>query len=75
VLDGMNTGTITMMDGDVIHVTNETIMEDDRDENIMPDEQFNLSDIGNSDYIEAYVYPDPDEVGKWVAIKITREDG
>lgn len=74
VLDGMNTGTITMMDGNVIHVTNETIMEDDRNEGIMPDEQFNLSDIGNSDYIEAYVYPDPDELGNWVAIKITRED-
>ena len=74
VLDGMNTGTINMMDGNVIHVTNETIMEDDRNEGIMPDEQFNLSDIGNSDYIEAYVYPDPDELGNWVAIKITRED-
>jgi len=74
VLDGMNTGTITMMDGNVIHVTNETIMEDDRNEGIMPDEQFNLSGIGNSDYIEAYVYPDPDELGNWVAIKITRED-
>lgn len=74
VLDGMNTGTITMMDGNVIHVTSETIMEDDRDEGMMPNEQFNLSDIGNSDHIEAYVYPDPDEIGKWVAIKITRED-
>ena len=30
LLDGVNTGSITMMDGNVIHVTSETIMEDCR---------------------------------------------
>lgn len=72
LLDGVNTGTITMMNGNVIHVTSESIMEDDRDEGMMPDEQFNLGDIGNGDYIEANVYLD--EAGNYVAIKIKRED-
>lgn len=71
-LEGANTGTIELSDGTVIHVTNDTIMEDDRDQGYIPDEQFNLTDIGNSNRIEARVYTDT--AGDLIAIKIERED-
>jgi hypothetical protein len=71
-LTGTNTGTVTLTDDTVIHVTNATVMEDDRENGFVPDETFNLTDLGNGDVIEVEVYAD--DAGALIAIKLERED-
>ena len=67
-----NVGTITMMNGTMVHVNAETIMHDDRDEGMTPDDNFNLQDLAANDYVEMYVYSNGD--GTYTATKIERED-
>ena len=67
-----NVGTITMMNGDVVHVNAETIMHDDRDDGMTPDHHFNLQDLAANDYVEIYVFANGD--GSFTATKVERED-
>ena len=67
-----NVGTITLMDGTVILVNNDTLMHDSQDEGVMADTHFNLSDLMSGDYIEVYATDNGD--GTHTAIKIERED-
>lgn len=67
-----NVGTITMANGDVVHVNAETIMHDDRDNGMMRDHHFNLQDLQPNDYVEMHVFANGD--GTYTATKIERED-
>ena len=70
---GVNSGTVTLASGTVIVVTNNTIMEDDRDEGVVAEELFNLTHLGASDFIEVDVYTDAAS-GDLVAVKLERDD-
>jgi len=67
-----NIGTITLMDGTVIQVNNDTVMHDSQDEGVMADTHFNLSDLMSGDYIEVYATDNGD--GTYTAVKIERDD-
>jgi len=67
-----NIGTITMVDGTVILVNNDTLMHDSQDQGVMPDIRFNLSDLMSGDYIEVYATDNGD--GSYTAVKIERDD-
>ena len=69
---GVNTGSITLVDGTVILINNDTVMHDSRDNGMMPVEQFNLSFLGNGDFVEMRVYTDAN--GDLVAAKLERDD-
>jgi len=69
---GINTGSITLLDGTVILINNDTVMHDSRDNGMMPVDQFNLSFLGNGDFVEARVYTA--DTGDLVAIKLERDD-
>jgi len=69
---GVNTGSITLTDGTVIFIDNDTIMHDSRDIGMMPVEQFNLTFLGNGDYVEVRVYTAAN--GDLVAVKLERDD-
>jgi hypothetical protein len=67
-----NVGTITLTNGYIIHVSNTTIMYDDRDEGMTPVEKFNLGHLDIGNYIEVYgVNMGANEID---ATKIERED-
>jgi hypothetical protein len=65
-----SSGTVTLQGGQVISVTNNTIMQDGLSSNA--DHYFNLSDLRTSDYLEVHAYTDPN--GNLVAAKLERED-
>ncbi len=67
-----NIGTITLMDGTMIMVNNDTLMHDSRDNDMVADTHFNLSDLMSGDYIEVYAIDNGD--GTYTAVKIERED-
>lgn len=69
---GTNTGTITLIDGSVILVTNNTIMHDSRNVGVMPDTSFNLTALAQGNYIEARVVNNSD--GTYTAIRLDREN-
>ena len=73
VVDGTNTGTITLMDSTVIVVTPDTMMVDQRDGGMMPVHMFNLTSLANGDYIEVHGYLDT-ATGNVIAQKIKRDD-
>lgn len=68
----INIGTITLTSGEIILVDNNTVMQDSRDDDVLPDTRFNLSDLGTGDYVEAYVIDNGD--GTYTATKLERED-
>jgi len=69
---GVNTGSITLNDGRVILVNNDTVMHDSRDNGMVPVEQFNLSFLGSGDFVEMRVYTDAN--GDLVAARLERDD-
>ncbi len=72
-----NSGTVTLSDANstVIHLTNDTIMEDDYDGNgsVMPVHNFNISHLAPGDYVEIKYYVDS-QSGNNIAIKLERDD-
>jgi hypothetical protein len=64
-----NTGTITLSDGTVIDVNNNTIMKDNSD---AKDPAFNLQAVKINDYLEIKAYVNND--GTYTAIKVNREN-
>ena len=73
VVDGTNTGTITLMDGTVVIVTPETLMVDDRNNGMMPVQMFNLTSLAIGDYIEVDGHRDT-VTGTITAYKLKRDD-
>ncbi|GMQ84410.1 MAG: hypothetical protein BMS9Abin06_1206 [Gammaproteobacteria bacterium] len=69
---GVNTGSITLVDGTVIFINNDTVMHDSRDNGMTPVDHFNLSFLGTGDFIEVRVYTDTN--GDLVAVKLERDD-
>jgi len=69
---GVNTGSITLTDGTVVLINNDTVMHDSRDNGMMPVEQFNLTFLGSGDFVEMRVYTDAN--GDLVAVKLERDD-
>ncbi len=69
---GVNTGSITLDDGTVILIDNNTVMHDSRDNGMMPVERFNMTFLGNGDYVEIRAYTATN--GDLVALKLERED-
>lgn len=66
-----NTGTVTLQNGDVIKITSETIMEDSRDNGMVPDPKFNLQALAQGNYVEIKYYIDN---GTYIATKVERDD-
>jgi len=69
---GVNTGSITLVDGTVILIDNDTIMHDSRDNGMTPVDHFNLSFLGTGDFVEIRVYTATN--GDLVAAKLERDD-
>ncbi|GMQ88561.1 MAG: hypothetical protein BMS9Abin08_1821 [Gammaproteobacteria bacterium] len=69
---GVNTGSLTLVDGTVILIDNDTVMHDSRDNGMTPVDHFNLSFLGNGDFIEVRVYTAAN--GDLVAAKLERDD-
>ncbi|NHZ69707.1 MAG: hypothetical protein GWP20_00530, partial [Thermotogales bacterium] len=69
---GVNTGSITLTDGTVILIDNDTVMHDSRDNGMMPVEQFNLTFLGSGDFVEMRVYTNANS--ELVAVKLERDD-
>jgi len=67
-----NVGTVTLQDGTVILVNEETLMHDSRDVGMMADTAFNLQDLAAGDYIEVHVFDNGD--GTFTATKLERDD-
>ncbi len=67
----INTGTVTLNNGMVFSITNETIMEDSRDDGFIADQKFNLQALMEGDYVEIHYY---DDNGTLVATKLERDD-
>ncbi len=68
-VEDTNIGTITLENGSVIHVDNDTIM---KDESMDKDYHFNLTDLSQGNYIEAHAYTNDD--GSYTARKIERDE-
>ena len=68
---GVNTGTITLVGGTEISITNDTLMKDSRDDNMVANDKFNLSDLSQGDHVEIDYY---DDNGVLTATKLERED-
>ena len=68
----VNSGSVTLADSTVVLITNETVMEDDRESNGGPSQTFNLSLLAAADTVELDVYTDSH--GALVATKLKRED-
>lgn len=69
---GVNTGSITLLDGTVIHIDNNTIMKDSRNNGMMPVDRFNMTFLGNGDFVEVRAYTSA--AGNLVAGKLERDD-
>ena len=69
-VDAINS-TVTLQGGQVITVTNTTIMQDSLD--INAEHYFDLTDLHAGDYLEVYTYPDASS--NLVAAKLERDDG
>jgi hypothetical protein len=69
---GVNTGSITLVDGTVILINNDSVMHDSRDNGMVPVDRFNLTFLGTGDFVEARVYTAG--TGDLVAIKLERDD-
>ena len=67
-----NVGSITLQDGTVILVNEETLMHDSRDEGMMADTRFNLQDLAVDDYVEVHIFDNGD--GTFTATKLERDD-
>jgi len=67
-----NVGTVTLQDGTVILVNEETLMHDSRDEGMMADTNFNLQDLAAGDYVEVHMFDNGD--GTFTATKLERDD-
>lgn len=63
-------GTVALLGGEVITVTNNTIMQDSLDSNA--EHFFDLTDLRSSDYLEIHAYMDGS--GNLIAAKLERED-
>mgnify|MGYP002620969537 CR=1 FL=1 len=70
---GTNSGTITLQDGTVIVVTNETLMKDEQDEGVTPVKMFNLTHLATGDFIEVDGVVD-NATGDIIALKLERDD-
>jgi hypothetical protein len=70
--NSVNTGTITLADNTLVQVNNDTIMMDDREDDVPPDQMFNLTKLVNGDSIEAEVYTDSNN--NLVAVRLKREN-
>ena len=68
----INIGSITLEDGNIILVNNDTLMHDSRDVGMVAETRFNLSDLASGDYIEIYVTDNGD--GTFTAVRLERED-
>ncbi len=68
-VEDTNIGTVILEDDSVIHISNDTIMKDESMDN---DYHFNLADLSQGDYIEAYVYRNDDD--SYTARKLERDD-
>lgn len=69
---GINTGSITLLNGTVILINNDTVMHDSRDNGMTPIDRFNLTFLGNGDFVEARVYTAG--TGDLIATKLERDD-
>ena len=68
-----NIGTITLEDGTVIKVNNDTVMHDSQDQgDNVAELHFNLTDLMVGDFIEVYASDNGD--GTYTAVKIERDD-
>jgi len=69
---GVNAGMITLTNGMTIHVSNKTMMKDERDEGVMPELMFNLTHLLAGDYVEVHGYANAD--GSFEATRLERDD-
>jgi len=68
----INIGTITLSDGRVVLINNDTIMHDTRDIGVVAETRFNLADLAGGDYVEIYATDNGD--GTYTALRLERED-
>ena len=64
--------TITVM-GNILHLGNNTIMLDERDEGVDPERYFNLADLSTNDWVEVHYYYDS-STDSHIATKFERDD-